>query len=475
MRGEKKLRILFVEDLPPDYELAEMILEKNGISFDSVRVENKDDYIRELREFKPGMIISDYLLPEFDGMQALKILLEHDSSIPFIVLTGTLNEEVAVDCMKAGATDYVIKEHMGKLPFAVREAIYRRDAVIEKMRAESELLESELRYRSMFENNHAVMLLISPDKGIIVNANHAALEFYGYSRDRLVGMSVTDLSIYDRSISINRLRLALSGLERHYFSRHRIADGRIRDVEIFIGPLQYMGQTYLYSIVHDITERKMAESALQTSLQQKNDLIREVYHRTKNSLQVILSMFSLQALYSSDENMIKTLRDMESRIRAMALVHDKLYKSESLSRISLDEYISDLVEILKSGYGANRPDIEILEELDKIDVLIDTAIPCGLVINELVSNSYKHAFPVDTAGEIRISLKSGNAGVIECTVSDNGCGFGDSYNFRDAKSLGFQIINNIVEYQLKGDVNLTSSGGVKWVISFRDNIYEERI
>jgi len=143
MKADQPLRILFVEDVPSDVELAERKLQKEGLQFTSTRVETKPAFFKALKEFAPDLIISDYALPEFDGMQALKLSLEHDSRMPFILLTGSMNEETAVACMKAGATDYVIKEHIARLPFAVKDALEQKKIRVEREEAEQELRESE--------------------------------------------------------------------------------------------------------------------------------------------------------------------------------------------------------------------------------------------------------------------------------------------------------------------------------------------
>jgi len=145
MEYDSGLRILFVEDVPSDMELAERILRKDGLLFSSIRVENTAEFLKQLDEFRPDLIISDYSLPAFDGMHALKLLLEYDSGIPFIVLTGSLNEETAVKCMKEGATDYVLKDRIKRLPYSVRDALDKKDTLAAKEAAEVSLRESEER------------------------------------------------------------------------------------------------------------------------------------------------------------------------------------------------------------------------------------------------------------------------------------------------------------------------------------------
>lgn len=177
---EKGLRILIVEDLPSDAELAERELRKDGIHFTSIRVDTKDEFLNALEEFRPDLIISDYSMPEFDGIQALKLSLAHDPYLPFIVLTGSMNEETAVACMKAGATDYIIKEHITRIPLAVRGAIENQKIRREQKESENELV-------AIYENTPLIMMLIDGE-GRIHKANECAAAFSGRSTDALLQM-----------------------------------------------------------------------------------------------------------------------------------------------------------------------------------------------------------------------------------------------------------------------------------------------
>jgi two-component system response regulator len=475
MNKNDKLKILFVEDVDADFELAGVELSRNDIHYTSLRVENGTDFKSALNEFKPDIVISDYSLPQFNGMEALKISREHDVSLPFVVLTGTLNEEIAVECMKAGATDYVIKEHIGKLSFAVKEALRYRIAMLEKTKAESLLLESELRYRSMFENNYAVMLLVDSQDSSIVDANPAASDYYGYSHDEMIVKNLAEISFLDKKILMERLNLSMTGNKSHFISKHRLKNNVIRDVEVFLSPISFKGRNLVHIIIQDITERNKALEELQTSLNEKKELIKEIYHRTKNNMQVIISMFSLQSIFTGEEKLERVLKDMEDRIRAMALVHERLYQSQELSKLNLKDYLKDLIRNIMSGYAIPHDKIIIIDQMENADVLIDTAVPCGLVINELVSNIAKHAFPGEQKGEMLIKLSVDPNGEIELIVADNGIGSGKNFGLESNESMGFQIVKNIIEYQLKGKVEIDSSSGMKWIIKFKDNLYEERI
>lgn len=347
--------------------------------------------------------------------------------------------------------------------------------ITEHKRLVAALTESESRYRSMFENNYAVMLLIDPQDGTIVDSNPAASEFYGFDRNNFKGKKMSEISTIDNSVLSERLKFLFTGDKNQFVSKHRVKSGIIRDVEIFCSPIIYRGEKLMHCIIHDITQRNVAMEELNKSLAEKKELISEIYHRTKNNMQVIISMFSLKSMYSEDEKLEKIFKDMENRIRAMSLVHEKLYQSRNLSKLNLKEYLSELVVNILSAYGITDSKISVKNKMENIEVLIDTAIPCGLVVNELVSNVVKHAFPDNRSGEIITSLTIDEADEIELVVSDTGVGCGTLPGLEEIESMGLQIVKNIVEYQLKGKIELSPSAGTKWIIRFSDNVYEERI
>ncbi len=472
---ENKLKLLFVEDMVESFEIAEYELKKAGIDFISERVENSNDFERILKSMNPDVVISDYYLPQFNGMIALKIAKSFDDSIPFIILTGNLNEEIAVECMKAGANDYVLKEHLSKLPFSIREVIKQRDALKDKKKAEASLMESEKRYRSIFENNFAAMMVVNPENGSIIDANISAADFYGYSIRDLLTKRLQDLTDETTALSGEMLNLAASGNKKHFYSKHITKSGLIKDVEIFCTPLTFWGKVYIHLIIHDITQRNRALTALRNTLKANRELVREIFHRTKNNLQVIISIFGLQSMYCEDERLLDVFKEMEDRIRAISLVHEMLYKSQNLSRLPLDQYLTDLIFNIKAGYGVGDEKLSVVFDMEKVEVLIDIAFPCGLVINELVVNVIKHGYSSKAEGILWVTLKKDKDSEIKITVEDNGAGKGMIIDLNSVETLGLSIVKNIVEYQLKGTISLDTANGFKWVITFPDNLYEERV
>ena len=251
-----------VEDQPVDSEMAVRALKKNNIDFEFIRVETESSFITALNEFNPDIIISDYSMPMFDGMRALKLAKEIRPELPFIVLTGSINEETAVECMKAGANDYILKDNMTRLPYAVIDAIKNFENQKQKQLVELSLDESEKRYKALFQNNHAVMLLVNPENGQIVDANPAACGFYGWSHEELVKMSMHDFSKLTKDELANIFIKAMSEETSMFLMEHSIANGQKRFVDVYSGPINVSGKSLLYSIIHDVTNRVKAEEEI---------------------------------------------------------------------------------------------------------------------------------------------------------------------------------------------------------------------
>jgi two-component sensor histidine kinase len=225
----------------------------------------------------------------------------------------------------------------------------------------------------------------------------------------------------------------------------------------------------------DISERKQSEEKLKLALEEKEVLLRELYHRTKNNMQVVYSFLGLKAETIEDEKTKAILKDMGTRIQSIALVHQKLYHSHNLSRIDLKEYITDLVQLLMNSYSSAGKDIKLSLNLESIDVLIDTAIPCGLLINEIISNSFKHGFKNRRGGRIAVKLIRENQDIIELLISDNGVGISKGIDLFSENTLGLRLFMNIVEEQLQGNVVFETKKGVSCSIRFKDIFYKERV
>jgi len=216
----------------------------------------------------------------------------------------------------------------------------------------------------------------------------------------------------------------------------------------------------------DITDRKLAENQLKASLKEKEVLLKEIHHRVKNNLQVISSLLRLQAGYIKDQQALDIFQDSQNRVRAMALIHENLYQSNDLARIEFSDYIRKLTNNLCRSYGLSHNQIKLNLNIEQVWLRVDTAIPCGLIINELVSNSLKHAFVKGEAiGEIYIEFISMLQNKFSLIVGDNGIGVPEDIEVRRHQSLGLRLVWNLVE-QLEGSIAVNTKSGTFYTISF---------
>ncbi len=230
----------------------------------------------------------------------------------------------------------------------------------------------------------------------------------------------------------------------------------------------------LGGISQDITDSKIAEGGIKKSLEEKELLLRELYHRTKNNMQVISSMLSIQSQYTNNVDVKETLEDMKSRIMGMALVHEKLYQAKDLSWIDLKDYIIDLVELLKGSLLSKSSNLEIITNLENTRTNIDTAIPCGIIINELFTNAIKHGFSDNSKGVIKISLTN-NGDEICVSVLDNGVGIPTGFDFKNHDSYGLNSIIMLSEHQLGGSITLNTENDTEFILKFKEPLNSERV
>jgi len=221
---------------------------------------------------------------------------------------------------------------------------------------------------------------------------------------------------------------------------------------------------------------KEREKEIKSSLQEKDVLLREVHHRVKNNMQVISSLIRLQAGHSQDRIQKELLEESQHRIRSMFLVHEKLYQSPDLAKIDFRDYVHSLVNGLYRSYGADPEKISLKVDVADIRLGLDNAIPCGLIVNELVSNAFKYAFPQyanlfekgghDQCGEIKVILRSVSEGKIELIVSDNGIGLPEGLDFKNTESLGLQLVTTLAEDELAGEIEVNRAEGLEYIIRF---------
>lgn len=218
-----------------------------------------------------------------------------------------------------------------------------------------------------------------------------------------------------------------------------------------------------------------AEERIRASLGEKETLIRELYHRSKNNMQVVSSLLMLHSAELREETAKAVFKDVINKIVAMSLVHQKLYESRDLSNINMAEYIRDLVALLMKSYGVPPDKVEMNLELEDISMLIDTAIPCGLVVSEIIANALKYAFPEGRTGRIQVALKQAEDDFLELRIEDNGVGVAEGFDVATHGKMGMKTLFTMVTHQLQGTLRFSSSGGVAFLIRFKRKLYDERV
>jgi PAS domain S-box-containing protein len=345
-------------------------------------------------------------------------------------------------------------------------------ARIARRLAEDKLQESEARYRG-YVDNAPTGVFISNSMGRYVLVNRAACEITGWSENELLSMGIPDMAWPDSPGE--GLEHFKQVIKKGYGSietpfRHRDGSKKIWRVDaVQISDDRFMG------FVTDITEKIKTREKIAEALREKEILLRELYHRTKNNMQVIRSIIILQSSTSDNPEVKKIAAEIDSKIHAMALVHQMLYQSGNLSSINLKEYIHSLSETIIQSVAVGRKQIELTLSIADIPVNIDLAIPFGLVINELLTNTVKYAFPEEDNGKVEITINRIASDTVEMTYRDSGIGVAPDFDFGNGKTVGLASIKAIVEHQLQGYFEIFSADGFNCRIRVSDRQFTERI
>jgi PAS domain S-box-containing protein len=374
----------------------------------------------------------------------------------------------------AGFTFYKIeKKNIAELRRRNEEL---RQKVIERKRVEEALKESEEKFRAIFDNAIDGILLADVEDKRFYIGNKMICQMLGYTPEEIKNLGVMDIHPKEYLPYVieqikKQLRKEMTLVKDIPVQRK---DGAIFYADINSSPIRLAGKTYLMGIFRDVTERKRAEEQIRASLREKEVLLKEIHHRVKNNLQVISSLLRLQSQYAQDKGDVEIFKESQNRIKSMALVHEKLYQSKDLANINFHEYVSLLANGLFRSYGVNTDKIALKTDIEDIMLGVDVAIPCALIINELVSNSLKYAFPGNKEGEIKITLRTLDESAMDLTVADNGIGMPADINFRSSESLGLKLVT-ILTNQIEGELEMDRSEGTRFRIKFKETRYKKRI
>lgn len=348
--------------------------------------------------------------------------------------------------------------------------------ISEQYEQQKELKQNEELFRQLFQNAPIGITLLDDHKEILM-VNHGFEEIFGYNFEDIKGLAIDTVIVpddkYDEAQS-----LSASDKPFETTSIRRKSDGSLIDVLIYGVPVLVEGKTIaIYGIYVDITDRKKAERQIRQSLREKEVLLSEIHHRVKNNLAVITGLLELQSHRTENETASKALKDSQMRINSMALIHEKLYQNETLSKIDFDHYVRELTEVIKKSHTLQSGEIDIRFETDPIQFTITQAIPCGLLLNEIVTNAFKHAFPETYSGKpsIQITLKNRGNELIELHISDNGVGLPADFETLGRKSLGLTLIKTLSK-QINAEVFVEPSNGTSFRFTFaKEPLHPENI
>ena len=354
--------------------------------------------------------------------------------------------------------------------------------ITQRKYTEMALQDNEEKYRTLFEANPNHTILVSSD-GVILDANSSALRFSGLSAGELIGKNFSELGIFSAdnlSFVREKFARALKGETLKPFQYQLINEkGEYSWIETQLVPIKKdeMANSILV-IDTDITDRKNAMDRLKSSVNEKKILIKEIHHRVKNNMQIISSLLNLQIQHLNDDEEVATtvLKESQNRVMSMAMIHEKLYQSKDFTHIRFEDYIKRLLSDLFYSYDTSSDRVKLVVDVDDVNLNMETAVPCGLIISELFSNSLKYAFPDGREGEIRVTLKQipDDEKKFLLTVNDNGVGMPPDLDFKNTTTLGLELVNSLTK-QIDGEIELDRSHGTEFKIRFNELTYKKRI
>jgi PAS domain S-box-containing protein len=326
---------------------------------------------------------------------------------------------------------------------------------------EHALAKSEAMFRRVVEAAPNAMVMID-EGGRIEMVNAQAELMFGYPRDELLGQPIEMLVPRQfrarhpalRGVFFHDPKSRPMGAGRDLFALRK--DGSEFPVEIALNPIETEDGAMVLSAIVDISDRRSKELRIEAALKEKEILLGEVHHRVKNNLQIIHSLLYLQASKVKDDSLSILLRESQNRIKSMALIHQTLYESKDFARVDFALFLDSLVPTLVASYATDPSKITLTIDARDVSVPISAAIPCGLIVNELISNALKHAFPDGRIGRIAVDLKSESDHVIVMSVSDDGVGLPEGFDGSRSKTLGVQLVWLLAD-QLGAEISFNSA------------------
>lgn len=409
-------------------------------------------------------------------IQNLQLTLNHNESgdlLMDVTIVSTIFEEedATLIIVKDVSVQNTLAKEMLRAELAEESNKKLAKEIMDRIKAEKQLEEQFLRTKAILDSSSNTFLLTVSNELRVTSFNTHCRTYFSMIINQDLKTGSLFETYFEDSVSPARLRMfkryareVLHGKSRQFEVMMESRAGEYW-LEVFMNPIfDVEGKVLEISLVaHDISEKKKASIEIEESLREKEVLLKEIHHRVKNNLQVISSILNLQSSFVEDEQTLEILQESRSRIRSMAIIHENLYRTEDFASIKFSNYLDNLANSLISSYRINQK-IELITDFDDVDLILDQAIPCGLLVNELITNSLKYAWKEGEEGTIRISFKQKeNLALLE--ISDDGVGLPVDFEEMKSDTLGLQLVITLVE-QLDGQINADISNGTKYLIKF---------
>ncbi len=456
------LKILLLEDSDDDAILIERFLHRDLEGCAIFRVESLTDFMAQVGRVSFDVVVSDYMLGGFTGMEAVKHLNSIGSEIPFILISGTVGEDIAVDALKAGVSDYVMKNNLTRLPSAIRREVMASQIRRQKKSAEKILQANRANLIALIENTSDSIWSINRNLQITI-LNQASRDLFSmvFAIEMNPGAYFPDVlppSVHKEWDVF--IKTAFIGAKSQHEIGFALTDGNVMVMEVSVNPIldDERNVSGVSFFAKDITEQKRVNDRLAASLNEKEILLAEVHHRVKNNLAIISGILMLQSEKIDDLHLKEVFAESISKIKSIALIHEKLYQNESLAEIEFGDYIRSLGEHISSTMSTDKK-IDLTVDVDEGILNILVAIPCGLILSELITNSYKHAFRDRESGHIHIRFSPRDSGFI-MSIQDDGNGEIAKQNMNQSQSIGMTIVKGLAA-QIGATLTFDYASGTK--------------
>ncbi len=458
-------RLLLLEDSDDDALLLRIFLERELPQSNIEWVTTLQDFEASLKTGIFDVVISDYQLDGFTGLDAFRVMLRSSPDIPFIMVSGCMGEDLVVSALKSGISDYVTKSSLTRLPMAILREVEAAQLKRQKSAGEVILQQNRQNLIALIENTDDGIWSVNRNMQVTI-LNASAKRFFKdiYGAELYVGAYFPDVfptavhSLWDHI-----LKSAFSGLKSHQELTFQHTDGTDCIMDVSVNPISddQNAITGVSFFAKDITARKKTELSAAANLKEKEIMLSEIHHRVKNNLAIVSGILMLQQDKMDDVANKTIYGEAINKIKSIALIHEKLYQNKSLAEIQFNDYIDSLAETVRGSMGDDKT-ISVDVDADPMIMDVTTAIPCGLILSELLTNAYKHAFKHQDSGRIVVRLRK-KPGGFTLSVSDDGRAPDVLKQLKNSNSVGMMIVHGLVE-QLNANLHFDCANGTTILI-----------